>query len=515
MRTITFLIFVTCFLLLRPFQMQNPGLLFPGDDYSYFAYASSLSFGEFPSFHHEAVDEFKVPPLSRAGVGIMAAPFVTAFSMLDRLAGDSVVQSRTKENLIRSWSLFGAVFAAVFYFWLGCYFLHQGLELFFPKRWVTLSTALMVLTQGTALYVFRRPVFSHVYEFFLQSGFMFLLLRQYQRDVNLLWPKDRLTIFSLIGLSCFTLLVRQNGLPYALIFPMLIIFRVGQTHLKTENEFSLQSIRLYAVVLVSSFGAYFVIKYFPWFLNPELYAEANAAFENTGFMFQFESLYFYFKRFCSVIFGLDWGLLFTAPGLLLGMLALFSKRLPLRKVYIILTLPILLNLYIAIIWKSQGSWYGYRYVVYSAISVLLFPFTELLITLEKKSRKLFAAVLLWFAVPTFSMLLFEATPGTLLNGVLTEFGGMRVGNLTYQIEVWKVLLLQPVYALSALLKAGPAYLIFAANSLCGWPAKLPEKFHQLYPLGFDLRVFTQVLILYILPFGLLKFFPKKLEVSQK
>ena len=65
--------------------MQQTGLMYGGDDQSYFAHASSLAFGQFPSYQNEVFTSGKGSPKHSIGSGVMAAPFVFVFSLIDRI----------------------------------------------------------------------------------------------------------------------------------------------------------------------------------------------------------------------------------------------------------------------------------------------------------------------------------------------------------------------------------------------------------------------------------------------
>jgi len=79
LRTITVSIFICAFLLMRPYHLQDRTLCYTGDDYSYFAHASSLVFGQFPSYEKEFFVAGDTSPLHSIGPGLMAAPFVFDF----------------------------------------------------------------------------------------------------------------------------------------------------------------------------------------------------------------------------------------------------------------------------------------------------------------------------------------------------------------------------------------------------------------------------------------------------
>lgn len=73
---ISIIIFIFGFLLLRPYQLQESGLMYSGDNEGYFAHSSSIAFFKFPSYEKESwPDGGSYPPLS-IGPSVMASPFV-------------------------------------------------------------------------------------------------------------------------------------------------------------------------------------------------------------------------------------------------------------------------------------------------------------------------------------------------------------------------------------------------------------------------------------------------------
>jgi len=497
MLRVTLFVFLFAFIIFRPFQAQKPGMMYGGDDTEYFAFATSLVYFQYPSFEKEYLDSYQVSPLSRVGPAIMAAPFVGAFSLVDRAFHAPIVKKRTSDNVIQSWTLFGMVFAAAFYLWLACYFCYRALLAFVKPKYAWLAVFLMILAQGTPLYAYRRPAFSHIYELVLQSAFLLVLIISQTKPDSTKWIKLPRLYGVLGGLSLLTLLVRQNGIFYAILWPSLIL-GLDQWRLKKREW------KKVAVLLLVTFLAYFVIKNIPYWYAKEKYEEVNKVFETSGFMFKFERPWFYLKRLYTIFIGADWGLVYTAPYILVGIGALKLARFPTSKVknvFIGLALPLLMNLYILIIWKGQGSWYGYRYLVFSAAPVLIIPFALLLQQFHTKRVWVYRALVAWSVLPLVSQLLYEATPTTYLNIVITEFGERNWGNLNYQIEVWKIALLRPGYFIYSVIKSGPAYLAYVAANLVGVGERLPLKFRDVYA-SFDPQLVIKTFLLYLMPWGL-------------
>ena len=164
MRKITWVIILLAFILVRPHHLQNWGMVPDGDDKSYMAHATSLVFFQFPSYANEAFDVGNGVPLHSIGSSLLASPFVFFTSLIDRIAGNEIVIRRTFSNIEKSWTAFGFVLATIFYLWMTCLLLYEGLRFYFRPRIASLTVILAVLAQGIPLFAFRRPVFSHMYE---------------------------------------------------------------------------------------------------------------------------------------------------------------------------------------------------------------------------------------------------------------------------------------------------------------------------------------------------------------
>ncbi len=481
LRSISVGFFIVLFLVFRPYQMQNSGMIYTGDDYSYFAFSTSFTYFTYPDFSKEYVDETSVPPLSRVGPGLMATPFVFAFSLIDRALGNPIVEKRSKETIQGSWSEFGFLISSAFYFYASCVLLYWGLRFRFTKPSSLLSVYLMMFTQGAAIYAFRRPVFSHISELFLMTAFTVILIKK-----DTLKLESLKIIFLVTIISILSFLVRQNAIIFAVLFPILIF--------RKDKVLSLgKGVHVATAAYMISKG----ILEIPHILNPEPYEAVNKLFNNVSMFTEFQGFYFYLKRSYTVLFGADWGLVYTAPFLILGFIALIIKKIPQKRDFLILLLPIAVNFYLIVCWKGQGSYYGYRYFIYPAIPILAVPFTQWI--QDSFKYKYFLAYMTAIAVvPMFSMILFEGTPKTTLWSVVTEFGEKNGGNLEYQIEVWRVLINNPGYFVMSFLKNGPAYLIYLLSFIGGFYESLPDKFKMVYP-NFSALTLLKTGLLYVSP----------------
>ena len=491
MKKISIFIFLISFLLYRPYVMQSNGMMYEGDDPTYFSYASSIAFFQFPSFEKELVNN----PRHFIGSGILAAPFVFIFSTIDRILGASIIQSRTMENVSKSWTLFGFVFSSIFYFWLSCYLLYRAAKLFFDERQATLAIVLMILIQGVPLFVYRRPIFSHIYEFFLQSLFVHIAIKKNFdngiSDEKFIFP---VVVGFLMGMMC---LIRFNNIVNAFIWPLAI----WGIH---ENRIAIMRNRNQIII---SYGI-LVLPVIFFFVIPELMGDGEwlmwvlariaATLKNvTGTLIAIMNI----KRYFYVFLGSDWGLLFTAPFIVFSALSLFGAKTSYRKVFLIPFLPVMVfNFFFLVVANNtHGSWYGYRYLIFSAIPVLILPMGNVIKYSEqsdyRKSWNIMIVIIMIF--PLLSMLCFEGNPDSLTLRLSPLWGGWK--NPTYQLEIWKILYSDFIGFCKAIFKGGPLYLIYIFAIIMNKSNLLPQIVLEKYPT-FEYTTLIKSLVIYCSPF---------------
>jgi hypothetical protein len=478
-------IFLSSFFLLRPFIMEFYGNLYPNDDFDYFAQSTSLAFGQFPSYKHEYLMDEPNGPERAAGPGIMAAPFVFAFSILDRINGSSIVEARTAQNVQRSWAVFGFIFSSAFYFCLGCMLLYWSARSLVGPSFAAWAVILMVICQGMPLYAYRRPVFSHVPEFFLQCVFVYLLIKNELSGGKLM---QQWWSFVLLGIGAGLIaLVRYNNILFTLVWPLLFI---GRDRWQKKNWIPASRNILHAY-----FTAGVLILVF------KLWPEASNHYTTYAGMEKELSVHAPWleisQRFGHVLYGVDWGLIFTAPFLLLGALGLTLLDLPWKKKYILATLPLLVNFYIINVTGYQGSYYGYRYLIASAFPLLVLPLAFLLQWLARRIGSWWKLAATCIAIlPIISMWCWEgnALVATTMSPVF--FGKSDWTNATYQLDVWKTVL--DLKALGGIIYLGGVqycqYIFYAVTT--GFKVSPP----------FDLKTLVQTILLYAMPFAMLWFF---------
>lgn len=475
MKKVAFILTILGFVLLRPYQLQTSGLLYSDDDDDYFAHASAIVFGEFPDYSKEyfnkKIGNVGQVPLGSIGTGILASPFVFAFSLLDRIAGEPIVQARTRQNIVRSWSAFGFVVGTQIYFWLSLLMLYWLLRRFTSDETAVIIVVLMMLVQGLPLYLYRRPVFSHIYELFLQTS---LVTACGFRDR---FFKNRIPILLIGVLSGLIALTRVNNVHFALLAPFLFF------GLDASLRGRQKAVRIALSLLVAGLVG-IIFKLIPLVLagTGEPYGPSAQRLLDQGI-----DVVFLFRRAFYILFGIDWGLVYTAPFCVMGFGAvvwLIYKKMefPLKIETLVLSGALFLNLFLIAQWGTQGAWYGYRLFLFSAIPVLSLPLAWWLESLKRippRRRRIAYGILAAFSIqPLLSMLVFD---GNSTNLTLHPIGGgWGWANLTYQLEIWKTLLMSPMEIGIALLKGGPLYMGYLMAQILGATERLPGIVFEKY-----------------------------------
>jgi len=482
---IAFTIFIFMFILLRPYTVTGSGFWYYGDDQDYFAHDTSIVFGQFPSYRNEYMTIDGHYPQSSIGSSLLSLPFVWAFSLIDRCLGSSIVLHRTADNIPGSWSEFGFALASCFYFSLGCILLYKGALYFVEERYAFLSITLTALCQGLPLFVVRRPIFSHAAEFFLQSIFVFLILRNIttsQKFPRIWWH------YLLLGiLGALTYLTRYNNIGFAGVAPIVLLI---------SSNFTVKKWKSLLLIFASVFVMIAIFKIWPESYNKthvytwiKEYLLINVTPVQLG------------KRVLHILFGLDWGLIYSAPYILIGLAAFFLSNFPGKKYFLWLLIALIINFYIIMIWGSQGGWYGYRYLLAATIPLLVLPVAILFKNAEAFFKK--NLTLCWVLLsipPALSMFCFEGNDSTLdLRLTPQDFGHTDITNNLYQFHVWETFLFQPMFFLNILCKGGGQYIAFLFTHLLQKIGLFSNAYFRNYT-SFDPILLIKVILIYTVPF---------------
>jgi hypothetical protein len=481
---------VFAFLLLKP---QNVGINlinYSPDDFNYLAHATAIAYGQFPSYKREA-NRF-TPTAHPLGSSVIAAPFVFGFSLIDRLTGNEITKARTEKLLYSSWTAFGYVIATQFVLMFGLLMVYLTLrdEMKFPAP--ALATALGALSIGLPIYALARPICSHVYEFtVLAAGIRFLMATINGAG----WTRERKPFVVMTTVVCASIfLIRYNdvGLSFALAAALLWAHR--EKHGWDNRDLAKTAAIVFAILVLVPVAVYLFTRWQP---KPEvLWRETDWQTEQLkSKLFNLRPFQYYLSRLVYVLLWWDWGLIFTAPLVLMGLAGMRFLGEYRRYAYF-LALPLLVNIVMILSWGSNGSFYGYRYFVYAALPIAMLGLAS---WWEKGAgprpmRTAFVFILSFFSI-SLMMVFRSAPPFDILPGK-TAWIASRVNN-NYARNVLSTLVFDPLFFVKTVAEAGPMALFRSSNATI-W---VKEGLIVAAPLVFGLlwiawerrkpRVFTQ------------------------
>ena len=432
------LICLTCWLLFNPYYLfkSKPGW----DDASYLAHAYTIGLdGDLDYCNEMSFDTtgcagkaLRTAPPHPVGAGILHAPLTGLFGLADRMLNHSVVGQR--REVVLSWSFFGFFLSASCFFLIGCacYVRSFALLKIDIPAWMIVLLAASV---GIPVYVLQRFTMAHAAEFMVLALIVWtgcsLLLSNGKKSIGLL-----VLLPVWIGLSY---LIRPSNINVLLLPPILYLMLTewGQVKLRFSPERKHIGVLLGSTVLVL-----FAIMW----LNSTLYQHPfPSSTQLYGFRIaripgnlqgKIEKIVGSLPHLPDLFFSSEYGLLFSAPLLLIGSLFLISL-IALQKwsfrslVLTLLTLTFLaIPLSVVLLWRNTGDAYGYRYL-FSLTPLCLLVYGIIIKKLRPFQRGALQYLMTTLALisltgQVFYMTSAELTPGKRINafGKMERFSAM-------------------------------------------------------------------------------------------
>lgn len=337
--------------------------------------------------------------------------------------------------------------AMVMYFYLGGIFLRRALRFFFSGIAADLTTILSMWGTILPVYVFRRPIFTHVPEFFLISVLLYILARCYvERQVGI----KEIMVLGLI--SALNIITRYGNINIV-IFVVFAIYYLAKTKMPGASRviknicifegvyfltFFLVFILTQGLVWRSLFGGFFAMP-IKWASSAQGEASVSGpilSMAGSGLSF----VWFFFRNFIHILIGLDWGLLYTMPSFLVGII-IFIFVSPFKffekKIYQYLVNLLIVAVPFAVIlrWGCAGQFYGYRYLL-GLLPLSAFGFAVILEKILPYWKKVVIVLSVLFCIINFmSILPFQVTEATTLHvDNVSPLGHKGWGNNAYVIN---------------------------------------------------------------------------------
>lgn len=334
--------------------------------------------------------------------------------------------------------VFICFFILVLFYYSGL-FLQKTLRIFFPSEVSDISVIFVLWGTIMPVFVFRRPVYSVVPEFLFSVLLLNLIVEMHK---NLKVTVSRTVWLGII--SGFLIITRWNDV-YILVFCIAMLAYI----LKKSGKF--KNILMYCSIYLSIFFLFYFIQAVVWiriygsvreFLF--YYSKMHINYINSGVPLRELSWYKkYVWNFIYILFGKDWGALYTMPILLFGgIMFIFNSKFRVSSSKIvqicIFSIMFYIPFYVTLQWRNTGGYYGYRFLI-SLLPLSAIGFSEYIEKKWQKHKKSIICFILLFCVFNFLVILpFELTENTTLHsGNITPMGGDDWGNNSYVLNAVK------------------------------------------------------------------------------
>lgn len=383
-------------------------------------------------------------------------------------------------------------FSILVLFYYSGIFLLKALERYFSG---SVSRIAVIFTLwGTILpvYVFRRPVFAVIPEFFWVTLLLCYLARLHTSG-KLLFVNT--AVFALI--FGFISITRWND-AYLLPFCLIFLAYIAQKGAPGRTGALGPMVRHCALFLIVFSGFFLCAQVSAW---KSIYGNIGdfAAFYVSKHVTHVNLTAAYpafpglvtIKNLLHILLGLDWGVLFTMPVLFFGTIAFIvndklivtsSKALQRAFFASLFIAPF----YFVLLWKNTGDFYGYRFLV-SLLPFAAFGAASLIERHEKRNLKVVSAAVYCFCLANFFIILpFEFSDRvSLLPHTVTPLGGSGWGNNRYVLNAAMFYFTSDIKTLASLFARGyAAFFIFGFLSKTGFDlARFSPKVQSYFSLS--------------------------------
>jgi hypothetical protein len=365
-------------LVFSPYHALMKDKLF-ADDASYLAHGFTLGLDQNLQYNDSVADwktQNKRAAAHPIGPGVLAAPFIAAFSTLDKLEKHAVINDHAQFQY--SWSYFGFVFASVFFFIGGLYlYLKAAEELNFGlsrKHLLFIASSF-----GILFYVLFRPIMGHSFEFFTIALCFWASSKMF---ANLPLHKTPYAYAFICSLSLvLTMQMRPSDIN-VLLLPFIVFGFLWLTRDKpiTKAERS-KSFKIAGIGLLSLSICFLPFLFMNHTLYDMSYPSSSAMYGATtnpvpaianfsDFINTLITLISRLPHVLTICFSSEFGLAFSSAILLFGtffllyfIVANMKKRTGfsfamLMMVGAYIALPVTITLF----WQSLGDAYGHRFL---------------------------------------------------------------------------------------------------------------------------------------------------------
>ncbi|MDC3312001.1 hypothetical protein OAW28_05045 [Alphaproteobacteria bacterium] len=379
--------------------------------------------------------------------------------MIDNLIGHEVISDRKK--YYGSWSFFGILFSASFYFLLGVFLL---VKTFFERyggdkqqHKITIFLLFSIFSSGILYYVIGRFTMSHAFEFGTISAVIYFYDRLQTNLDDGLENSQLLLVLLAITLATFLVVIVRPTNICMLFIPLIMINKITkfnqQKHLKQKQNSQHKYLSLCMLANFAGLSLVFIFNYclygYVW-PSPEFLYNIDILQEK-GLPNDFLSiLVVYFNllpNLLLIFFSSEVGVIYTMPVIFLGLsygiyrvvfnsLCWYNKALYFIGGIVVFGVP----LAVVLLWQTTASDYNFRYLM-GLIPISSILLAEMIISLSKYSRLLKVTLILIFISFCFSFLCFMfyksdplLFPSSQINAFGVEHGASLNGYVFNVIE---------------------------------------------------------------------------------
>jgi hypothetical protein len=264
------------------------------------------------------------------------------------------------------WALY---YGVVLYVLFGLFFSYKTLRFYFNEWFSSAMVFTLFFATNLFYYSVAEALMSHSFLFFLQSGFLYFVLRWYQSGK---WTH----LFTFVFLGAFSVLIRPTEI-LIFLFPLLIGIHNGESLRQRLSFLTSKRKQLLSGTLI-----------FMLVLLPQLFYWKFVTGSWVYYSYGDEGFFFSAPKWLSFIFGYRKGLIPYSPILIfafLGFIVMWKKR---RELFYAIVLFFLINSYLLSCWWDYGfgGGLGNRALVQS-YSSLLIPFAlffDFILTFSRK-----------------------------------------------------------------------------------------------------------------------------------
>ncbi len=318
-------------------------------------------------------------PSHPIGPGLLAAPFVAVFSVVDRFLGNPVVDDHNE--YIYSWSRFGFYFSGILYFFLGIW-LYRDLARTLAPRMSPLLVLIPALGSGVVYYVYHDGYLGHSFQFF---SFALVVWASGMGWLNTAAGKPAATYLLTSAFAvALSHLIRPADLNVVLL-PFLTAAAISVFHVPDKplarvwQAFSTRYVFGLVIALTSLSLAYLYLYDTPFPLPSDMYGAGRGDVKVVSDLRQggvaetipiISKLLGRLNYLPDILFSSEFGVFYTSPlipfglGILFLGLALSVSKKPLGVAAAVGLVLAYVALPVAVVlhWQTTASAYGWRYL---------------------------------------------------------------------------------------------------------------------------------------------------------